>query len=215
MSFLYDEIVDGWLGLFQLWLVLHIYSRICLLVSDLSVRLHKQANGEPMENLCQAFCCAYGVSWPNKGIFGFSELPCTNHVQIHKGKSQKGTKSPLNCVNLEYLNVMRINFVTSGSSSDDHGFLHTRSKKEISSSWICICCSSGDWLDHVHTGRCTNITQFQCHWCSHDIWCFDHGLLLGKSARSNLYLKPSDHTGDLISVIFHTLMPSICDYLVA
>ena len=36
----------------HLWLVLHMFSRICLLVSNLSLWLHKQANGEPMENLC-------------------------------------------------------------------------------------------------------------------------------------------------------------------
>lgn len=86
-----------WLGLlFQLRLVLHLYSRICLLGSNLPPRLHKQANGVPMENLCEAFCCSCGFPWPNTRIFGFSQLPCTTHVQIHK-VSNKGTREQSNC----------------------------------------------------------------------------------------------------------------------
>ncbi|QHO39731.1 ATP-dependent DNA helicase Q-like [Arachis hypogaea] len=54
-----------------LWLVLHIYSRVCLPFPDLPSRLHKQANGESMENLCEAFSCSYGFSWPNEGVSGF------------------------------------------------------------------------------------------------------------------------------------------------
>ncbi|QHO31524.1 hypothetical protein HN51_019717 [Arachis hypogaea] len=60
-----------WFINFQLWLVLHIYSRVCLPFPDLPSRLHKQANGESMENLCEAFSCSYGFSWPNKGVSGF------------------------------------------------------------------------------------------------------------------------------------------------
>lgn len=75
-------------SLFQLWLVLHICTRICVSFSDLPPRLHHQANGEPMEDLCEAICCAYGFPWSYQRLPGFSQLSCTAHVQINKGKQK-------------------------------------------------------------------------------------------------------------------------------
>lgn len=72
--------------LLQLWLVLHICARICVSVSDLPARLHHQANGESVEDLCEAFCCSYGVPWTYKRLLGFSQLSGAAHVQIDKGK---------------------------------------------------------------------------------------------------------------------------------
>lgn len=69
--------------LFQLWLVFHIYSRIRVPVSALCPRLHPQANGEPMEDICEALCCPYGFPWTYQRISGFPKLPCTAYVQIH------------------------------------------------------------------------------------------------------------------------------------
>lgn len=75
-------------SLLQLWLVLHIYTRICVSISDLSPRLHHEANGEPMEDLCEAIGCAYGFTWTYQRLLGLSQLPSTANVQINKGKQQ-------------------------------------------------------------------------------------------------------------------------------
>jgi len=48
---------------FQLWLVFHICTRICVLGAYILAGFHPQANGEPMENLLETLCCSYGFSW--------------------------------------------------------------------------------------------------------------------------------------------------------
>lgn len=70
---------------FQLWLVFHICSRICLSVSALYPRLHPKANGKPMEDLCETLCCPYGFTWTHQRVSGLPKLPSATHVQIHKG----------------------------------------------------------------------------------------------------------------------------------
>ena len=69
----------------QLWLVLHLYTGICLLVPHLPSRLHHKAYCESYENLCQTLCCSHGITWFNQRIFGLSQLSSSNHVQIHQG----------------------------------------------------------------------------------------------------------------------------------
>lgn len=93
-------------------------------------------------------------------------------------------------------NVTKPFFCVIGSASDDNGSLYTGSEKEVSAAWVYICNTSCDWLDPVHTSRCTNITKFQCHWCCYDIWSIGHGFFPWKSARSNIHYEPWDHTGD-------------------
>lgn len=41
-----------------------------------------------MEDLRETLCSSYGLSWPYKRVFGFSQLPSAAHVQIHQGKHQ-------------------------------------------------------------------------------------------------------------------------------
>lgn len=78
-------------------MVLHIYSRICLSLPDLPPRLHEQAHGEPMEDLCQALCRPHEFTWSNKGFLGFPQLPCSDNVQVHKGKLQKYPFEAITC----------------------------------------------------------------------------------------------------------------------
>ncbi|KAB1998850.1 hypothetical protein E1A91_D12G119600v1 [Gossypium mustelinum] len=42
-----------------------------------------------MEDLCETLCSSYGFSWAHKRVFGFSQLPCSAHVQIHQGLRRK------------------------------------------------------------------------------------------------------------------------------
>jgi len=48
---------------FQLWLVFHICTRICVLGAYILAGFYPQANGESMENLLETLCCSYGFSW--------------------------------------------------------------------------------------------------------------------------------------------------------
>ncbi|TYH38682.1 hypothetical protein ES332_D12G126300v1 [Gossypium tomentosum] len=43
-----------------------------------------------MEDLCETLCSSYGFSWAHKRVFGFSQLPCSAHVQIHQGSTSDG-----------------------------------------------------------------------------------------------------------------------------
>ena len=63
---------DTWFYFLQLWLVLYICSRLGLYFADLLTRLHHQANGEPVEDLCETLCYAYGFSWTYQRFTGFS-----------------------------------------------------------------------------------------------------------------------------------------------
>jgi hypothetical protein len=80
----------GGLGV-QLWLVLHICAGTCILGSHLLLWVQSKAHPESLENLLQALCCTDGVTWAHQGIPYVSQLPSSNHVQVHQGCS---TSSP-------------------------------------------------------------------------------------------------------------------------
>lgn len=75
-----DTFSQSW---FQLWVVFYLYTRFCIPISHTCTRFHHKANGEPVENICEAVCCTHVFSWINKGLLGLSKLSGTNHVQIH------------------------------------------------------------------------------------------------------------------------------------
>ncbi|XP_051142232.1 uncharacterized protein LOC127259130 [Andrographis paniculata] len=52
--------------------------------SNLFSRIHHQANGESMKDLLDPLWCAHGFPWSHQRFFGFSQLPCTSHVQSTK-----------------------------------------------------------------------------------------------------------------------------------
>jgi hypothetical protein len=80
-------VCSGGLGA-QLWLVPHICAGTCILGSHLLLWIQSKAHPESLEDLLQALCCTAGVT---KGIPYVSQLPDSNHVQVHQGCS---TSSP-------------------------------------------------------------------------------------------------------------------------
>lgn len=74
----------------QLWLVLHICAGTCILGSHLLLWVQSKAHPESLEDLLQALCCT-DITWAHQGIPYVSQLPSSNHVQVHQGCS---TSSP-------------------------------------------------------------------------------------------------------------------------
>jgi len=74
----------------QLWLVLHICAGTCILRSHLLLWVQSKAHPESLEDLLQALCCT-DITWAHQGIPYVSQLPSSNHVQVHQGCS---TSSP-------------------------------------------------------------------------------------------------------------------------
>ncbi|MBA0558776.1 hypothetical protein Golob_015780 [Gossypium lobatum] len=66
--------------MFQLWMVFHFCTRICLPDIDKASRLYHEKNGESMENICETLSCSHGFSWINQRFFGLPQLPSTNYV---------------------------------------------------------------------------------------------------------------------------------------
>ncbi|XP_057463511.1 uncharacterized protein LOC130753447 isoform X3 [Actinidia eriantha] len=49
-----------------------------------SLRFHRQGNGEPVENVLEALRGSYGFAWVKQRILSFSQLPGKTNVQIYQ-----------------------------------------------------------------------------------------------------------------------------------
>ncbi|TKY44808.1 UDP-galactose/UDP-glucose transporter 4 [Spatholobus suberectus] len=72
------------------------------------------------------------------------------------------------------------------------------------------------FLNYLHNSysnsqRWANITQFQCNWCSYDIWGFDLGLLLGNLHEAIITMN-RQNTGDSF-LWYSKLMSSMYSFI--
>ena len=58
----------------QLRLVLHVCAGV------------READGEPVADLCAALSRAHGFQWPHQGLTRLPQLLCANHVQVNQGE---------------------------------------------------------------------------------------------------------------------------------
>ncbi|RVW16291.1 UDP-galactose/UDP-glucose transporter 4 [Vitis vinifera] len=70
-------------GICELWLVFHIYTGFVYL-APYTFKASPPNKCLTLENLCEALCCSYGISWIDQGILGFPELPSTADVKSTK-----------------------------------------------------------------------------------------------------------------------------------